>query len=108
MNFYTDNMDIKLIDIDKEYEYPLKCALGGLPPDYSMFKNQLKKIQRNAIEYALKVASENAVADINITDIDAATDYNRMLETYENPIEVYVINSSITGLKDKIFKLNDL
>lgn len=58
MNFYTDNMDIKLIDIDKEYEYPLKCALEGLSPDYSMFKNQLKKIQRNAIEYALKVTVE--------------------------------------------------
>ena len=100
MNFYTDNMDIKLIDIDKEYEYPLKCALGGLSPDYSMFKNQLKKIQRNAIEYALQVASENAEADYNITE-----SFDRL--TGED-IEVYVINSSILNLKEQIFKENNL
>ena len=64
--------------------------------------------QKDAIEKTLQIASKNAEADINITDVDAATDYNRMLETYENPIEVYVINSSITGLKDKIFEDNNL
>ena len=76
--------------------------------DFDDFNELIQSIQRNAIEYALQVASENAEADVNIIDTDAATDYNRMLETYENPIEVYVINSSITGLKETIFKDNNL
>lgn len=60
----------------------------------------IKKVQRNAIEYALTQASENAEADYNITE-----SFDRL--TGED-IEVYVINSSILNLKEQIFKENNL
>ena len=56
--------------------------------------------QKDAIEKTLQTASENAVADYNVIE-----SFNRI--TGED-IEAYVINSSITGLKDKIFEDNNL
>ena len=60
----------------------------------------IKLAQKDAIEKTLQIASENADADYNITE-----SFDRI--TGED-IEVYVINSSITSLKDEIFKLNGL
>lgn len=69
----------------------------------------VKLAQRNAIEYTLKVASENAIAGITFLG-DLAQEQLRSGEPFlsEEDYEVYVINSSITSLKDEIFKLNNL
>ena len=66
--------------------------------DFDDFNELVQSIQRNAIEYALQIASVNA-------DADYIEHSNGIDEQY---IEVYVINSSITGLKDKIFEENNL
>jgi hypothetical protein len=55
--------------------------------------------QKDAIAKTLQFASERADADYNITGIDD--------DGYPS-VEVYVINSSILGLKDEIFTLNNL
>ena len=58
----------------------------------SIIINAIKEAQREAVEKTLKIASENADADYNITE-----SFDRI--TGENS-EAYVINSSITSLKD--------
>ena len=69
----------------------------------------LKDIQRNAIEYTLLTASQNSIADYNVLDEDLEKDINRILEEYtSDPIEVYVIKSSILNCKETIFKDNNL
>lgn len=80
---------------------------GGIGIGY--VKELIKEAQRNAVEYALIQASENAVADVTFDGRIANSQ-----EFFENPMlegedyEVYVINSSILNLKDKIFKENNL
>ena len=62
----------------------------------------IKLAQKDAIEKTLQTASENAVADVDFNcNSDAA------LEAASS-CEVYVINSSITDLKETIFKDNNL
>lgn len=68
----------------------------------------VKLAQRNAIEYTLKVASENADADITWIKDGEEFDYTDVLADEKVNYEVYVINSSITGLKKTIFKDNNL
>ena len=90
---------IKLKSAEKIFK---ECITTPYPESYRYNEviNSIKEAQRNAIEYTLKVASENADADYNITE-----SFDRI--TGED-IEVYVINSSITDLRETIFKDNNL
>lgn len=69
----------------------------------------IKEAQRNAIEYALQQASENADADVYFHGW-LAEESMKSGEPFEEgeDYEVYVINESILGIKDKLFKLNNL
>ena len=94
-------MEIKLTkaeDLFKKYHLnPFECTPGA--DNRNMIK-AIKEAQRNAIEYALQEASKNADADYVLVD-----SFDRM--TGED-IETYVINESILGIKNKLFKLNNL
>ena len=94
-------MEIKLKkaeDLFKKYHLnPFECTPSA--DNRNMIK-AIKEAQRNAIEYALQEASKNADADYVLVD-----SFDRM--TGED-IETYVINESILGIKDKLFKLNNL
>lgn len=67
----------------------------------------IKEAQRNAIEFTLQQASQNATADVNFIGW-----LNENLKTYNiqegQDYEVYVINSSILNLKETIYKENNL
>ena len=75
----------------------------------AVIEETIKDIQRNAIEYALTQASENADADITFLG-DIAEESKRSGEPFlsEEDYEVYVINSSILNLKETIFKQHNL
>ena len=75
--------------------------------EYETWKNIIKDAQRDAIEYALDVASKNADAQwkpIGWLEYQHEASPFREGENYE----VYVINSSILTCKDEIFKENNL
>ena len=67
----------------------------------------VKLAQRNAIEYTLKVASENANTEVEFQGWLADQHWQMNFKEGED-YEVYVINSSITDLKETIFKDNNL
>ena len=94
---YMDTIKLKSAEELLENTYTIDDYLNHIFDEELLIK-AIKNAQRNAIEYALKVASENA-------DADYIEHSNGIDEQY---IEVYVINSSITGLKDKIFEDNNL
>lgn len=80
-----------------------------LPSLIESIDKVIKEAQRNAIEYALKVASENADADVYFHGwlADESMKSGEPFVEGED-YEVYVINSSITDLKETIFKDNNL
>lgn len=90
-------MKIKLIKAEDSIK---GCEHDGSYIPVNEVVRLIKEVQRNTIEYTLQQASENADADYVLVD-----SFDRM--TGED-IEAYVINESILGIKDKLFKLNNL
>ncbi len=103
-------MEIKLTkaeDLFKKYHLnPFECTPGA--DNRNMIK-AIKEAQRNAIEYALQEASKNADADVYFHGW-LAEESMKSGEPFEEgeDYEVYVINESILGIKDELFKLNNL
>ena len=90
-------------------EHKLDIALNSIINNKEHLIKVIKEAQRNAIEYTLKVASENAVADVYFHGWLAEESMKSGEPFVEGEdYEAYVINSSITGLKDKIFEENNL
>lgn len=73
----------------------------------SDFYKIIKEAQRNAIEYALTLASENADAEVEFMGW-LADQHERMKFIEGEDYEVYVINSSILNLRETLFKENNL
>ena len=77
--------------------------------EYTELLKAIKEAQRNAIEVAVHRCSEEAVADYETVDNYVGLIIEQTVETEEmDPIEVYVINSSILDCKQKLFEENNL
>lgn len=77
--------------------------------DYYELEKIIKEVQRNAIEVAVQRCSEEAVADYETVDNYVGLIIEQTVETEKmDPIEVYVINSSILDCKQKLFEENNL
>lgn len=81
--YYTVGMDTKLLTPDECRQYPLQRG---------WFDELIKKVQRNAIEVAVKRCSEEVTNGFEDKD----------------GLESYVVNSSILGCKQKLFEENNL